>query len=84
MPDDWQPPDWFEFEFGGENAELGAIVLHAAADEARVMADAERFCREFDLDDRCRQHLLTRPAKVIDAVVHRAHGWGNALSLIHI
>eukprot|EP00969_Alexandrium_andersonii_P136759 6050900-Alexandrium_andersonii.AAC.1 len=62
MPFGSQPPDWFQFEFGGPHATAGANVLRNAADEARVHADAEHFCQEYNLDDRCMAYLLTRPA----------------------
>eukprot|EP00969_Alexandrium_andersonii_P231157 10209669-Alexandrium_andersonii.AAC.1 len=45
------------------------------ADPDRVMEDAERFCREYQLDDHARQYMTTRSLEVIDAVVHRADGW---------
>eukprot|EP00969_Alexandrium_andersonii_P192802 8517337-Alexandrium_andersonii.AAC.1 len=70
MPDDWVPPDWLHAEFGGEDAALGAVVLHAVAERGRVMADAEAFCDRYELDLRCRAYLLSRPVEVIDAVVH--------------
>eukprot|EP00969_Alexandrium_andersonii_P167889 7422492-Alexandrium_andersonii.AAC.1 len=61
MPDEWEPPEWGRAEFGGEGAAAGAIVLHAAADPDRVFGDAERFCREYQLDDHACDYLLSRP-----------------------
>eukprot|EP00969_Alexandrium_andersonii_P255075 11275916-Alexandrium_andersonii.AAC.1 len=60
MPDDWAPPDWGRAEFAGEGAAAGAIVLHAMADPDRVMENAERFSREYQLDDHARQYTMTR------------------------
>eukprot|EP00969_Alexandrium_andersonii_P138424 6121475-Alexandrium_andersonii.AAC.1 len=57
------------------------------ADPDRVIEDAERFCREYQLGDHARQYMMSRSLEVIDAVVYRAHGWrhtrnpSNAVSL---
>eukprot|EP00969_Alexandrium_andersonii_P309918 13696528-Alexandrium_andersonii.AAC.1 len=48
------------------------------AEPERVYRDAEAFIRELGLDDHCEPYMMSRPVEVIDAVVHRAHGWHNA------
>eukprot|EP00969_Alexandrium_andersonii_P076415 3369133-Alexandrium_andersonii.AAC.1 len=63
MPGDWEPPDWSRAAFAGEGAELGAVVLRAAADPGRVWRDAEALIRQYDLDDRCRDYMFNRPAE---------------------
>eukprot|EP00969_Alexandrium_andersonii_P146757 6490135-Alexandrium_andersonii.AAC.1 len=63
MPGDWEPPEWGRAEFGGEGAAAGMIALHAAAEPDRVRDDAERFCRDYSLDDHARDYLLSRPLK---------------------
>eukprot|EP00969_Alexandrium_andersonii_P205346 9073435-Alexandrium_andersonii.AAC.1 len=78
MPDNWVPPDWMGAGFPAEDADLGAIVLRARAEPDRVRAEALEICRQLDLDQHARDYLLTRSLEVIDAVVHRSHGWRNA------
>eukprot|EP00969_Alexandrium_andersonii_P279470 12353175-Alexandrium_andersonii.AAC.1 len=72
MPDDWVPPDWAHADFAGEGAALGAVALHAMADQGRVYRDGEALVREFGLDEHAENYMTSRPVEVIDAVAHRA------------
>eukprot|EP00969_Alexandrium_andersonii_P025727 1123169-Alexandrium_andersonii.AAC.1 len=63
MPDDWVPPDWAHADFAGENAELGAVALHAMADPDRVYREAAAFIRELGLDDHAGSYVTSRPVE---------------------
>eukprot|EP00969_Alexandrium_andersonii_P218832 9665013-Alexandrium_andersonii.AAC.1 len=56
-PDDWVPPDWAHADFAGENAELGAVALHAMAHADRVYCEAAAFVRDLGLDDHAETYM---------------------------
>eukprot|EP00969_Alexandrium_andersonii_P157231 6949714-Alexandrium_andersonii.AAC.1 len=69
--------------FAGHGATDGAIVLHAAADEARTWEEAMEFTAQLNLDDACVRYMRSVPPHVVSAVIHCAHGWRRACMPSH-
>eukprot|EP00969_Alexandrium_andersonii_P365843 15467132-Alexandrium_andersonii.AAC.1 len=69
MPAGWQPPDWFDYEFGNPaDADQGAAFLADAQNMPRVLDDARQLCDGLGVDERARAFLLQQPGVVILAV----------------